>query len=120
MNDPLSRSPPVNVPVPALSLPLALPPPALIILLCFLLGISAALASPTTRCLRLALAQSRATVKKTALTLGLFTLLRVAPCFADDLPAPAAPNEDYVDPRLARGFTALARPMGIAEIGVAG
>ena len=53
-----------------------------------------------------------------AAALGIFMALRVAPCFAEDLPSPAAPSPDYADPRLARGFTALARPMGIAELGV--
>jgi hypothetical protein len=34
------------------------------------------------------------------------------------LAAPPTPSRDYSDPRLARGFEALARPTGIAEIGV--
>lgn len=56
-------------------------------------------------------------MKRAALTAGLCTLLRVAPCFADSLPPPPE-NQDNADPRLARGFAALARPMGIAELGV--
>lgn len=43
--------------------------------------------------------------------------LCAAPCLADDLPPPAH-SPEYNDPRLARGFTALARPMVSAEIGV--
>jgi hypothetical protein len=57
-------------------------------------------------------------VKRAALTAGVLTLFCVAPCFADDLPPRAAHGQDYTDPRLARGFTALTRPMGIAELGV--
>lgn len=41
-----------------------------------------------------------------------------AHCFADELPPPPAHGNEYNDPRLARGFTALARPMVSAEIGV--
>ena len=44
--------------------------------------------------------------------------LRVAPCFADDLPPPSGHSLDQNDPRLARGFAALARPMVSAELGV--
>jgi len=43
---------------------------------------------------------------------------RVAPCLADDLPPPTQHAPDYNDPRLARGFAALARPMVSAELGV--
>jgi hypothetical protein len=57
-------------------------------------------------------------VKRLALAVGLFASLRVAPCLADALPPPAAHGQEYVDPRLARGFTAVPRPMGIAELGV--
>ena len=57
-------------------------------------------------------------MKRSAVTLGLWACLRVAPCFADDLPPPAPHGHDYADPRLARGFSALARPMGIAEVGL--
>jgi hypothetical protein len=57
-------------------------------------------------------------VKLSALNAGFFALFCVAPCLADDLPPPAARRPEYTDPRLARGFTALARPMGIAELGV--
>jgi hypothetical protein len=56
-------------------------------------------------------------VKRTALTVGLLLSLRVAPCFAEELPAPTQAQE-HADPRLARGFTALARPMLSAELGV--
>lgn len=56
-------------------------------------------------------------MKPAALTAALFLSLHVAPCMADDLPPAAAPHE-YTDPRLARGFTALARPMVSAELGV--
>ena len=49
--------------------------------------------------------------------LGLGALCCALPCFADDLPPPAAPSADYSDPRLARGFAALNRPTGIAEVG---
>jgi len=57
-------------------------------------------------------------VKRAALIAGFFALLHAAPCAADGLPPPAAHTQDNADPRLARGFTALARPMGIAELGV--
>jgi len=56
-------------------------------------------------------------VKHAAVALGCLVLLRVAPGFADDLPPPAH-EQDYNDPRLARGFAALARPVGIAELGL--
>jgi len=58
-------------------------------------------------------------VKRAALPLSLaLCFLRAAPCFAEDLPPPPAHSHEYNDPRLARGFTALARPMVSAEIGV--
>jgi hypothetical protein len=58
-------------------------------------------------------------VKRAALITSLaLCCLRAAPCFADELPPPAANSHEYNDPRLARGFTALARPMVSAEIGV--
>jgi hypothetical protein len=57
-------------------------------------------------------------VKRAALTAGLFLALRVTPSFADELPQAAAHGQEFTDPRLARGFTALARPMVSAEIGV--
>jgi len=57
-------------------------------------------------------------MKRAALSAGLFTLLCGASCLADGLPPPAAHSHESADPRLARGFTALVRPMGIAELGV--
>ena len=57
-------------------------------------------------------------MKRAPIIAGLFALLRVAPCFAQSLPAHAALHQDYTDPRLARGFTALTRPVGIAELGL--
>ena len=57
-------------------------------------------------------------MRQSAVILGLAALLRIAPCLADDLPPPAPNDHDPVDPRLARGFAAVARPMGIAELGV--
>jgi hypothetical protein len=61
-------------------------------------------------------------IAKRALFLGLalgFCGVCVAlPCSAEGLPRSPAPSQDYSDPRLARGFAALVRPTGIAEIGV--
>ncbi|HEY3665363.1 MAG TPA: hypothetical protein VGL19_05160, partial [Polyangiaceae bacterium] len=37
---------------------------------------------------------------------------------AQGLPAPPKHADDYNDPRLARGFQALTRPTGIAEVGI--
>ena len=62
-------------------------------------------------------------MKRGALLLGVCALLRAAPSFADESPPAAAtppllpPHNHETDPRLARGFAALSRPMGIAEIG---
>jgi len=57
-------------------------------------------------------------VKRAALSAGLCLALHVAPGLADALPPPVAHSLDDADPRLARGFAALARPMVSAEIGV--
>ena len=57
-------------------------------------------------------------MKRAALFASLCLSLRAAPSFADELPPPTVHSQEYTDPRLARGFTALARPMVSAEIGV--
>ena len=51
-----------------------------------------------------------------ALLCGLLLQLCAVPSFAQTPPTPP-PSTDYSDPRLARGFTGVSRPMGIAEIG---
>ena len=53
-----------------------------------------------------------------SLGVGLSALCCAHPSCAEGLPAPSSPSSDYSDPRLARGFAALARPTGIAEVGV--
>jgi hypothetical protein len=57
-------------------------------------------------------------LKRDALASAVIALFSAAPCFADELPPATAHSHEYNDPRLARGFTRLARPMGIAELGV--
>ena len=59
-----------------------------------------------------------------ALAAALSGVLYASQSFAEALPPPrpeanpSAAAREYYDPRLARGFEALARPMGIAEVGV--
>jgi hypothetical protein len=49
---------------------------------------------------------------------SLSLLCCVLPARAQGLPASSKHSDDYEDPRLARGFQALTRPTGIAEVGV--
>lgn len=56
--------------------------------------------------------------KYAVIAAGCWLLSHESPCLAEELPPPATQHQEYTDPRLARGFTALARPMVSAEIGV--
>ncbi len=57
-------------------------------------------------------------MRRAALAAGFCLSLHVVPCRADALPPRPAHSLDDADPRLARGFSALVRPMVSAEIGV--
>ena len=54
----------------------------------------------------------------TQLGLALSVLVRALPALAQAAPTSPPARSDSDDPRLARGFAALSRPMGIAEVGV--